>query len=166
MLLAEILLELSPVDHMTKLLESLGSIPPSSCRSSKIVGRIQNLLIFPYGGNFQIVVDGAKPIIGFQGVKSLGVGGWVGLLEIAQGGSQVSISVTIAIAIVVVMVVVLGIGGELLENSKVGLTLLARSLAVLHKEPKKLGRGRLRWWWWVIATMASSSSGVNHPEIR
>ena len=76
-----------------------------------------------------------------------------------------SISVTIAIAIVVVLVVVLCIGGELLENSKVGLTLMARGLAVLHKDPKKLGRGRLRGWWRrVIATMASSSSGVNHPE--
>ena len=82
-----------------------------------------------------------------------------------------SISVTIAIAIVVVVVVVVvivvvGIRGELLENSKVGLTLLESGLAVLHNDPKKLGRGRFRWWWWFIATMASSSSGVNHPDIR
>ena len=94
-------------------------------------------------------------------------GRWVGLLEIAQSGSQVSISVTMAIAIVVGVIVVLGISGELLENSKVGLTLLASGLAVLQDDPKKLGRGRFRWWWWrIIATMASSSSGVNHPEIR
>ena len=83
-------------------------------------------------------------------------------------GSQVSISVTIAIAItvMVVVVVVLGIRGELLENSKMGLTLLASSLAVLHNDPKQLGRGRFRWWWWFVATMASSSSCVNHHDIK
>ena len=83
MLLAKLLLELSPVDNVVSLLESLGSFPPSSCRSSKIVGCIQRLLIFSYSSNLQIVPNGKKPIIGFQWVKSPGEGRRVGFLEIA-----------------------------------------------------------------------------------
>ena len=118
MLLAELLLELSSVDDITSWLESLGSFPPSSCRSSEIVGCIQHFLILSHSSNFQIVVDGAKSIIGLQWVKSLGVGGWVGLLKITQGRSLVSIAIAVttivAVVVIVVVVVVVISGCELL----------------------------------------------------
>ena len=83
MLPAELLLELLPGDNMANLLEGLGSFPPSSCRSSKIVCGVPHFLILSYRSNFQIVLNCAEPISSFQGMKSLGIGRRGGLLEIA-----------------------------------------------------------------------------------
>ena len=42
--------------------------------------------------------------------------------------------------VVVPIVVVLGAGGELLENGKMGLALLASSFTLLQNDPKELGQ--------------------------
>ena len=168
-LLAELLLEIIPADSITSLLESLGSFPPRPCWSCKIVGRIQHLLRFSHGCNFQVIVNGAKPVIGLKWVKSLGIGGWVGLLEVAQSGPLLSftipIAIAIAIAIVVVVVVVVVSGSYLLQGSNMSLTLSPGSLTFLHDERQKLGGGWVRWGWWCSSIHVGATS-FHHPEVH
>jgi hypothetical protein len=125
---------------MSGLLESLGGFPPRPGRSCEVVGGIEHLLRFSHSSNLKVVVDGAKPIIGFQWMGSLGVGGWVGLLEVSQSGPRttfamsiaMAIAIPIAVAVVVVVVLVVMSGSYLLQSSEMSLTLLPGSLALFH----------------------------------
>ena len=128
------------------------------------MGRIQHLLRFSHGCNFQVVVNGAKPVIGLKWVKSLGIGGWVGLLKVAQSGPLISFTIAIAIAIAIVVVVVVVVSGiDLLQGSDMSLTLSPGSLTFLHDERQKLGGGWVRWGWWCSSIHVGATS-VHHPE--
>jgi hypothetical protein len=88
----------------------------------------QNLLIIADSGNLQVVLNGAKPIIGVEGFSALGEDRWVGALEILQLGAGVSISIP--------AIIVVGVTGsklsEVLKGSKISLTLCTGCLTVFN----------------------------------
>ena len=89
------------------------------------MGSKQDLLFIGNPGDFEIILDGAKPVFCFQGLNGLGEDAWCGLLEVTKGRPMVVPIVGVPI------VVVLGVGRKLLENSKVGLAFLASSFTLL-----------------------------------
>ena len=144
-LLAETSLEIIPVNNLNGLLKCLSGFPPSSCRPGEVVGGLEDFLIVANRSNFQVVLNCAKPIIGFQWVSSLGKGGWIGLLKVTQSRPLIS---TFIVAIVVIGAKV---SGKLMQGSEV-------SLALLHNETKQLGSGKFRWWWRVSVRSAATSA--------
>ena len=140
MCLAELVLEFFPVDDVCFNLHGFDVFPPSTRRSRKEVGGEQHLLIIADSGDLQVVLNGAKPIIGIKGSSALGENRWVGALEIFQLGAWVSISV--------LAIIVVGVSGsklsEVLKGSKISLTLRTDGLTVFHHKAQKLSHGRVR----------------------
>jgi hypothetical protein len=125
------------------------------------MGGEQDLLIVADSGNLQVVLDGAKPIIGVEGFSALGEDGWIGALEILQLGAGVSITIP--------AIIVVGVSGsdlcEVLKGSKVSFSLRTGGLSVFKHNAQELSHGRVRGWRGVLVRPARvSSTGVHHPE--
>jgi hypothetical protein len=84
--LTEPLLELIPIQHLTLGLHSSNILPPRSCGTGKKVGSKQDFLIVFDTGDFQVVFNGAEPIVRIKWFNALGEHGRVGVLESLQSG--------------------------------------------------------------------------------
>jgi hypothetical protein len=85
--LAESFLELVPIQHSTLGLHSSNILPPRSCGTGKKVGSKQDFFIVSDTGDFQVVLNSAKPIVRVKRFDALGEHRRVGVLEGFELGS-------------------------------------------------------------------------------
>jgi hypothetical protein len=113
------------------------------------VSGVEHLLILSNSRILEFVLDGVELVVGVKGFGGLGEGWWVGVLEVPKLAAGL-------IVIIATMVVVVG-GNlcEVLEGSKVGLTLGASGFSVLQHEPHQLLHAGLRWWGRIASSLAS-----------
>jgi hypothetical protein len=88
------------------------------------VSGIEHLFILSNSRILELVLDGAEPVIGIQGLGRLGEGRRVGVLEVPKLGSGL---------LIVIATIVVVFGGnlrEVLKSGKVGLVFGACGFAV------------------------------------
>jgi hypothetical protein len=110
---------------------------------------IEHLLVLSNSRILKLVLDGAEPVIGVQGLGGLSEGWRVGVLEIPKFVSGF---------LLVIATIVVVVGGNLhkvLKSGKVGLALGARGFAVFKHELQLLLHAWLRWRGQISSSLAS-----------
>jgi hypothetical protein len=123
--LAELVLESIPSHNLAVGLHGVDIFAPSTRCSSYEVSGVEDLLILSNSRILELVLDGAKPVVGVKGFGGFGEGWWVGVLEIPKLAARL---------VVVIATMVIVVGGnlcEVLKSGKVGLTLGASGFSVL-----------------------------------